>query len=75
MFVVVNYDRRVLAQEGVGHISPVAAYSADKDAVLVMDVAAYKYPSTWVPLPKLWRAMQGVDPDSGKTRGYLLASR
>jgi glutathione gamma-glutamylcysteinyltransferase len=59
----------VLAKKGVGHISPVAAYSAQRDAALVLDVAAYTYPYTWIPLPKLWRAMQGVDSDSGKTRG------
>lgn len=74
-FVVANYDRRVLAQEGTGHISPVAAYSAQHDAALVLDVAAYKYPYTWIPLPKLWQAMRSADSDSGKTRGYLLVTR
>jgi len=74
VFLVVNYDRKALGQEGTGHISPVAAYSAEKDALLILDVAAYKYPSTWVPLPKLWRAMNTIDPDSGQTRGYLLVS-
>ena len=73
-FLLVNYDRKVLAQEGRGPISPVAAYSAEKDAVLVLDVAAYKYSHTWVPLPKLWSAMNTHDADSGQTWGYLLVS-
>lgn len=74
VFLIVNYDRKALEQEGTGHISPVAAYNSEKDALLILDVAAYKYPSTWVPLPKLWSAMNTIDPASGQTRGYLLVS-
>jgi hypothetical protein len=71
-YLVVNYDRRALGQVGPGHISPVGAYHADTDHLLVMDVAAYKYPHTWVPLPRLWAAMS--QPVAGRTRGYLLVS-
>ncbi|WP_280155135.1 phytochelatin synthase family protein [Piscinibacter sp. XHJ-5] len=70
--LVVNYDRRRLGQEGVGHISPVGAYHAESDRLLIMDVAAYKYPQTWVKLPDLWSAMNTIDTDSGQTRGFLL---
>lgn len=73
-YLVVNYDRKTLKQEGSGHISPVAAYSAEKDAVLILDVAAYKYPYTWVPVAKLWDAMNTIDSESGQSRGYLLIS-
>jgi hypothetical protein len=73
-FMVVNYDRRVLKQAGAGHISPVGAYHIATDRLLVMDVATYRYPHTWVPLDKLWAAMDTVDSDSGRTRGYLLVS-
>lgn len=73
-FVVVNYDRRALNQSGAGHISPVGAYSTATDRLLVMDVATYKYPYTWVPVHQLWAAMNTVDRDSGRTRGYLLVS-
>lgn len=71
-FLVVNYDRRALDQSGSGHISPVGAFNADADKLLVLDVAAHKYPYTWVPVPKLWSAMSTVDSDSGRARGYLL---
>ncbi|MEO6698522.1 MAG: phytochelatin synthase family protein [Paraperlucidibaca sp.] len=73
-FLVINYDRKMLEQHGAGHISPVAAYDAETDAVLVLDVAASKYPYTWVPLPMLWAAVNTIDPDSGQTRGYLVVS-
>lgn len=71
-FLIVNYERGRLNQEGPGHISPVGAYSAAADRLLVMDVAAYKYPHTWVTVEGLWSAMNTVDSASTKTRGYLL---
>jgi hypothetical protein len=55
-FVVVNYDRRVLKQEGAGHISAIAAYDESRDAFLILDEAAYRYPFTWVPAPLLYQA-------------------
>jgi hypothetical protein len=72
-FLVVNYDRKRLGQDGAGHISPIGAFSAETDRLLVLDVATYKYPYTWVPVSKLWSAMNTIDASSGQTRGYLLA--
>jgi hypothetical protein len=74
VFLVVNYDRPTLGQEGPGHISPVGAYDPETDRLLILDVAAYKYPFTWVPVAKLWNAMNTIDSDSGQARGYLLVS-
>ena len=73
--LVVNYDRRRLGQEGGGHISPLGAYSGEADRLLVMDVAAYRYPFTWVTVRELWAAMDTIDADSGQTRGFLLVRR
>lgn len=73
--VVVNYSRIPLEQEGDGHISPVAAYDAESDAVLVLDVARYKYPPVWVPVATLLVAMQREDPDAGRARGLLVLTR
>lgn len=56
-FVIVNYDRRVLNQSGGGHISAVAAYDEARDAFLILDEAAYRYPFTWVPAPLLYQAV------------------
>ena len=72
VFLIVNYDRVSLGQEGGGHISPVGAYESQTDRVLVLDVAAHRYPYTWVETAKLWSAMNTTDADAGQTRGYLL---
>jgi len=69
-FAIVNYDRRALGQEGMGHISPVAAYDGTHDAFLVMDEAGYKYPPTWVPARLLYAAVQTQF--AGKYRGVLF---
>ena len=42
--------------------------------VLIMDVARFKYPPHWIPLPLLHQSMQVVDPETGKSRGYMLLS-
>lgn len=72
VYLVVNYDRVALHQAGGGHISPVAAYDAASDSFLILDVAAQKYPFTWVPAPALWQAMSGIDKGSGRSRGFAL---
>jgi hypothetical protein len=71
-FLLVNYDRVTLHQKGRGHISPVVAYDPGSDRFLVLDVAAHKYPPTWVPAADLWKAMNTSDTPSGKTRGFVL---
>lgn len=69
-FVLVNYDRRVLKQEGIGHISPVAVYDEKSDAFLILDEASYRYPFTWVPAPLLYQAVHTQF--AGRFRGVLL---
>jgi hypothetical protein len=71
-FVVVNYDRRVLKQSGAGHISPIAAYDESRDAFLVLDEAAYRYPFTWIPAPLLYEATHTRAGD--RFRGVLFIS-
>jgi Phytochelatin synthase len=73
-FVVVNYSRRAIGQEGGGHISPLAAYNAATDRFLILDVSRYKYPSVWVKAKDLWEAIRTIDPVSQKTRGIVLIS-
>ena len=69
--LLVNYHRSALGQQGGGHISPLAAYDERGDRVLLLDVARYRYPSVWVPIPALWQAIRMVDPDSGLSRGLV----
>ena len=73
--LIVNYLRTSVGQAGGGHFSPVAAYHEKSDSFLVYDVARYKYPPSWVKTTDLWNAMNTIDPDSGKTRGYLLVTK
>lgn len=70
-YLIVNYQREVLGQNRVGHISPLAAYDRESDLVLVMDTASHYYPYSWVPLEMLYDAMATTDSSSGKMRGYL----
>jgi hypothetical protein len=75
-FVLVNYLRSAVDQAGpAGHISPVAAYDQKTDRFLVLDVASYKYPPVWITAEKLFGAMNTVDSDGGKTRGWVLVKR
>lgn len=69
-YIVVNYARQGLGQDGGGHISPVAAYHQDSDSFLILDVAAYRYSWVWVPAERLYQAMATFD--TVENRGYLL---
>lgn len=73
-FMVVNFSRKVLNQTGDGHFSPIGGYHKEKDLVLIMDVARFKYPPYWVPLSQLWEAMAEPDKMSGEPRGYFVIS-
>jgi glutathione-S-conjugate glycine hydrolase len=72
-FVIVNYLRKTIGQEKGGHISPVAAYDAETDRFLILDVSRYKYPPVWVTAPELFAAMNTTDADNqNRTRGFVL---
>jgi glutathione gamma-glutamylcysteinyltransferase len=73
--LAVSYSRRALGQTGDGHFSPVGGYHAGRDAALVLDVARFKYPPHWVPVALLWEAMRAVDPETGRSRGWVTLRR
>jgi len=76
-FVVVCYSRRELGQTGDGHFSPLGAWDAVSDRVLILDVARFKYRPHWVLVAELWRAMDTREVTaSGHTnrRGFVVAS-
>ncbi|MBV9633938.1 MAG: phytochelatin synthase family protein [Methylobacteriaceae bacterium] len=73
--VIVNYLRRSLGQEGGGHHSPLAAYDAQTDRFLILDVARYRLPPVWVTASDLWAAIDTIDNDAQKKRGLLVISR
>jgi hypothetical protein len=75
-FVIVNYLRAAIGQEKGGHISPLAAYDADSDRFLILDVSRYKYPPVWVSAADLYAAMNTMDSDNdNRTRGFVIAGR
>ena len=73
-FVVINYLRRAIGQESGGHTSPLAAYDADTDRVLILDVSRYKYPPVWVEIEVLWNATNTIDSVSGLSRGLVTVT-
>jgi hypothetical protein len=75
-FVLVNYLRKAIGQEAGGHISPLAAYDADTDRFLILDVSRYKYPPIWVEAAALFAAMNTPDSDNGdRSRGFVVVGR
>jgi len=73
-FVLANYLRAVLGQVGGGHWSVLAAFDAQTDRVLILDVAKYKYTPAWVGIGTLRQALATIDSTSNKARGLVLVS-
>lgn len=72
-YVIVNYSRKVLDQDGGGHISPLGAYDAESDSFLVLDVNPNRGKTwAWVPARRLIAAMRTKD--TNENRGFLLVS-
>jgi hypothetical protein len=70
-YVIVNYKRTALGQEGGGHISPLGAYDERSDSFLVLDVNPNRGKTwVWVPAPALFAAMRTKD--TVENRGFLL---
>ncbi|OMP11135.1 Phytochelatin synthase [Corchorus olitorius] len=73
--LIVSYHRAAFKQTGTGHFSPIGGYHAGKDMVLILDVARFKYPPHWVPLPLLWEGMNTIDKATGHHRGFMVISK
>lgn len=74
-FVLANYFRANLGQVGGGHWSALAAFDAQSDSVLILDVAKYKYPPVWVGISTLRQAIVTLDTTSNKARGLVVVSK
>jgi hypothetical protein len=74
-YVLVNDDRRVLHQSGIGHISPIGAYDEERDLFLVLDEASYHYPFTWIPAQMLYDASHTRDGDHFRGLLFIQAHR
>jgi hypothetical protein len=59
----------------IGHFSPIGAYDAATDRVLLLDVWKADYEPYWVDRMRLLKGMVPVSPISGTPRGYLVLRR
>lgn len=73
--IIACFDRKSLSQTGSGHYSPIGGYNKERDLLLLLDVARFKYPPYWVSLNSLWNAMLPIDDISGEPRGFLTIGR
>lgn len=69
-FIIANFLRTELHQQGGGHHSPLAAYDKKSDRFLLLDVARYKYPAYWVKAEDLWKAVNTMD--GSLSRGVIV---
>jgi Phytochelatin synthase len=71
--IIVNYHMMSLLGQNLpfGHHSPLGAYHAPSDRLLILDT----WPATvecWVTVELLHAAMNTVDNETGRTRGYCV---
>jgi len=69
-YVIANYRRDAVGQSGGAHISPLGAYDADTDSVLLMDVNPDSAGWVWMPVATLICGMRTLD--VVEHRGYIL---
>lgn len=68
-YVVVNYWRKAVGQQGGGHISPLGAYDPESDSFLVLDVNPASAGWVWMPATTLIKGMRTFD--TVENRGYI----
>jgi hypothetical protein len=69
-YAIVTYRRDAVGQRGGGHISPLAAFDAESDSFLVMDVNPTSAGWVWIPAATLVKAMRTFD--TVENRGYVV---
>jgi len=69
-YVIVNYKRSAVGQQGGGHVSPVGAYDQLSDSFLVLDVNPTNAGWVWMPTSVLVKGMRTFD--TIENRGYIL---
>ena len=72
-YILINFKGSDIDLNTGGHISPVAAYDQETDSVMILDVALHKDLWHFVPLERLYKAMNSKDGDN--YRGYLIVSK
>jgi len=69
-YVIINYRREAVGQQGGGHISPLGAYDAITDSFLVLDVNPGSASWVWMPTATLIKGMRTFD--AVENRGYVV---
>jgi len=69
-YVIVKFQRKAAGQDGPPHISPLGAYDAQSDSVLVLDVNPSRTDWVWMPVTTLVKAMRTFD--TVENRGYIV---
>jgi hypothetical protein len=72
-YLLANFKGDALGASTEGTVSPLAAYDAASDSVLVLDVTAHKNPWYWAPVPAFYGAMH-TQYGEGVWRGWLVVS-
>jgi len=71
-FIIANYYMAAVIGDGdYGHFSPIGAYDAARDRVLILDVYRVEFEPYWVPAERLFAGMATISRADGEPRGYL----
>jgi hypothetical protein len=71
-FIIANYYMAAVIGDGdYGHFSPIGAYDASRDRVLILDVYRVELEPYWVPVERLFAGMTTISRADGEARGYL----
>jgi hypothetical protein len=71
-FVIANYYMAAVIGRGdYGHFSPIGAYDAVRDRILILDVYRVELEPYWVPAERLFEGMATINRADGEPRGYL----
>ena len=72
-FIIANYYMATVIGDGdYGHFSPIGAYDAQRDRVLILDVYRVELEPYWVPVERLFAGMATVNRADGEPRGHLV---
>ena len=73
VWIIANYYMEsVIGAGDYGHFSPVGAYDAVRERVLLLDVYRHELEPYWVPTERLFAGMSTPSKTDGEPRGYLV---
>lgn len=73
-FLLANFKGDEMGATTEGTVSPLVAFDAKSDSVLVLDVTAHKNPWYWAPVEAFYRSMH-TQYNEGTWRGWIVVTR